>query len=185
MGRITDMHHFFSAKKVVSSLSIAMLIFIMCEASAKGKFEQTHDLTLIENMQTEAAYASKLCVPIVILVSQFACAHCEKLRQKVLLPLLKSGEFDDKALFRELLIDSEELVTDLNGKPSNGMQLAKEYIENLVTPTMLILDPSGNEVAERIVGISNIDFYSRYLEAEINAAHRKLNSICLQNAGEK
>lgn len=179
------MRNFSKTKVGVFSLSVGMLMFAMYHANAKGQFEEAQDLIFLEDMQADAASASKSCMPMVIMVSQFSCAHCEKLREQVLLPLLKSGEFNDKALFRELLIDSDELVTDLNGNASTGMQLAKQYIENILTPTLLIIDPSGNEVAERIVGISNIDYYSLYLEAEINAAYLKTSTMCLQNAGKK
>ena len=179
------MYQFSKTIVLFFSLCTALLLLTMCQAIASEQLEKTPDLILLEDMQKEAALTSKLCVPLVVMVSQFSCMHCEKLREKVLLPLLKSGEFDGKAQFRELLIDSDELVTDINGNTATGMQLAKRYIENVLTPTMLIIDPSGNEVAKRIVGISNIDFYSLYFEAEINAAYLKMSKMCLQNAGEK
>lgn len=174
------MRNFFTTKVRVLSLSIGMLLFATYPANAKGELEETEDLILLENMQALSTQASKSCIPMVIMVSQFSCGHCEKLREKVLLPLIKSGELDDKVLFRELLIDSEEILTDMNGKTATGMQLAKRYIENVLTPTMLIIDPSSNKVIERIVGISNIDFYSLYLEEEINSAYLQMNSMCLK-----
>ena len=182
MDRITGMPNLFKTKVALYSLSLVLLIFSMSLVNAQAQAAETKDLIVLENLQSVAAQSSKSCVPMVIMVSQFSCTHCERLREKVLLPLLKSGEFNDKALFTELRIDSDELVTDLNGNTSTGMQLAKRYIKNVVTPTILIIDPSGNEVAERIVGISNIDFYSLYLEAEINAAYIKMKSMCLHNS---
>ena len=179
------MPKFFNTKVGALPLSIVMFTLLMFQGSAVAQPEGGHSLTVLKNMQTDAAQANKLCVPMVIMVSQFSCVYCEKLREQVLLPLLKSGAFDDKALIRELLIDPDEFVTELNGNTSTGRQVATQYIDNIVTPTILIIDSSGNEVVERIVGISNIDFYSAYLEKQINAAYQKSSPGCSQDQEEK
>ena len=173
------MRNLFTTKVGLFALSVNMVMFTLCNVSAKEQLEEVEDLILLDNLQTVTTQASKSCVPMVIMVSQFSCGHCEKLREKVLLPLIKSGELDNKVLFRELLIDSDELLTDMNGNTASGMELAKRYIENVLTPTMLIIEPSSNKVIERIVGISNIDFYSIYLEESINSAYLKTSSMCL------
>lgn len=157
---------------------LGLAFFGLCQASATEQATEAHGLHVFKDMQKDAVQASSLCVPMVIMVSQFSCAYCEKLRQQVLLPLLKSREFDIKALFRELLIDPDEFVTDLTGRSSTGMQVASGYLENIVTPTMLIIDASGKKLVEPIVGISNIDFYSAYLEAQINSAYQKTKTAC-------
>ena len=164
-------------------LSIALIV--LCQTSAAAQTGGPHGLVVFKNMQKDAVHASKSCLPMVVMVSQFSCAYCEKLREQVLLPLLKSGEFDNKALFRELLIDPDEYVIDLAGQSVTGMHVAKGYLENIVTPTMLIIDSSGKELVERIIGISNIDFYSAYLETQINTAYQKSKAACSINQVEK
>lgn len=175
------MRNFLTNNVVVCLMSLVMLVYTATKVKADVDFEEIYDLTLLENMQITAAQASESCVPMVIMLSQFSCGHCEKLREKVLLPLMKSGELDNKVMFRELPVDSDELVTDINGNTATGMELAKRYIKNVLTPTMLIIEPSSNKVIERIVGISNIDFYSLYLEEEINSAYSNMSSMCLKD----
>jgi hypothetical protein len=43
-----------------------------------------------------------------------------------------------------------------------------------VTPTLLFLDAGGTEVAEKMVGINNIEFYGFYLLKNLQAAHEQL-----------
>lgn len=166
---------------VVCLMSLAMLAYTTTTVKAESTSEEIDELIMLDNMQLTADQASKSCVPMVIMLSQLTCGHCEKLREKVLLPLMKSGELDNKVMFRELPVDSDELVTDINGNTATGMELAKRYIKNVLTPTMLIIEPSSNKVIERIVGISNIDFYSLYLEEEINSAYSNMSSMCLKD----
>ena len=164
---------------------LRIALIVLCQTSAAAQTNGPHGLVVFKNMQKDAIHANNLCVPMVIMVSQFSCAYCEKLREQVLLPLLKSGEFDNKALFRELLIDPDEYVVDLAGQSVTGMHVATGYLENIVTPTMLIIDSFGNELVERIIGISNIDFYSAYLETQINTAYQKSKAGCSINEVEK
>lgn len=176
------MRTFFTTNNVVVCLmSLIMLMYPGSKVEAEELVEESHELIFLDDMQTLSTQASKSCIPMLIMVSQLTCGHCDKLREIVLHPLMKSGEIDDKVLLRELLVDSDEQLIDINGNTVTGMELAGRYIDNVLTPTMLIIEPHSNKLIKRIVGISNIDFYSLYLEEEINSANQKISSKCLKN----
>lgn len=137
-----------------------------------------HEMRVLQNVQSEFAAAAISCKPIVLMVSQFSCPYCETLRKAVINPMIKSGEFDDKAVIRELLVDPGEMLVDSDGSVIPAITFANRYIGELVTPTVLLLDAAGNQLLEPIVGISNLDFYGSYLESAIDDAHRQLALDC-------
>jgi thioredoxin-related protein len=108
------------------------------------------------------------------MVSQEHCGYCERMKQEVLNPMLLSGEYDDKIVMRELLIDPGETVTDFSGQ----RQAADTFIHNYqvwVTPTLLFLDHRGRETAERILGINTVDYLLFYIESAIDDASSSMN----------
>jgi thioredoxin-related protein len=136
------------------------------------------ELLTLTNLQHVNVKSKTNCTPIVIMVSQFSCAYCDKLKKFVFIPIIRSREFTDKAVFRELLIDPNEMILDENGHEILGAKFAKKYIDNILTPTVLFLDSSGNELAERIIGIGNIDFYESYFEQSLADANSIMKKNC-------
>jgi thioredoxin-related protein len=162
----------------IKRASFALILGFTSVSSALENNNGDADLQLIKNLKAEVAEAGSNCLPLVVMVSQFSCAYCDQLRNVVLLPILKSGDYQSKAIFRELLIDPGETMLDLNGIEAESIDVASQYIDDIVTPTILILDASGEEIVERIVGIGNIDFFSSYLEAKINSAYQVTQKVC-------
>jgi thioredoxin-related protein len=113
-------------------------------------------------------------VPLVLVVWARDCVYCRVLDQEILRPLLASGELDGRAILRKLDLDGAG-VRDFDGQPVDGWSFAGRYQARL-TPTVLFLDAAGNELTERLVGISNVDFYPAYLERAIDAAGARLRA---------
>jgi len=83
--------------------------------------------------------------------------------------MIKTGVLQSRAILREISLDDGFRVIDFDAKDISGRELAERY-ETSVTPTLLFLDDSGREVSDRIVGISNIDYYEFYLDKAIETA---------------
>lgn len=116
--------------------------------------------------------------PIVIFVSQHGCQFCEILRKQVLLPMLRAGELDGKVILREVSLDSGFQLRDFTGERIGGSSFARRY-DAEITPTILFLDGSGQEVADRIVGVGNIEYYGFYLDKAIAAATKVIAAAAL------
>lgn len=165
----------------IGTLIIGLLMAGFIAASPSGTTDDEaapQEVRLLQNAEKEFAEAGSSCKPIVLMVSQFACPYCATLKKAVMNPMIRSGEFDDKVLIRELLVDPGEMLVDIDGSAIPAITFANRYIDGLVTPTVLLLDARGNQLLEPIVGISNLDFYGSYLESAIDDAYRRLALDC-------
>jgi thioredoxin-related protein len=131
--------------------------------SMPNKLVKTTDL------QQDGLHASQRNIPLMIMFSQEDCAFCLKLTEEIINPMLISGDYTDRVLIRELMIDSGMDIIDFSGKPVNPRELFNRY-RLFVTPSVLILDSSGKELAERQIGINTVDYYGYYLDQAIDKA---------------
>ncbi len=129
--------------------------------------QQFHDLKAVG----ERARREKRV--IVLVVSQKGCAYCHRLKEEVLLPMIRGGDFADEILLGEVFMDEGEWLVDFQGRKVEGQEFARRYGIS-VTPTVLFLSPEGKELAERMVGITVLDMYFYYLSQAIEEAVRKL-----------
>ena len=118
------------------------------------------------DLQRLGESAEEKAVPILLMVSQYHCGFCELMKREVLHPMLLSGEYADRVIIRELLIDPGETVTNFEGRREAGDSFSGRY-RVYVTPTLLFLDGEGNEMAERILGINTVDYLLFYIEDAI------------------
>lgn len=132
--------------------------------------QQTRDL------QADSAAADRRRVPLLLVFSQYDCPFCAILRREIIAPMLISGDYTDKALIRELMIDAGEQVIDFNGVMTESYSVFHRYGLH-VTPSVLLLDRHGRELAERQIGINTIDYYFYYLDEAIAAALAKLRPV--------
>jgi thioredoxin-related protein len=125
--------------------------------------EQTADL------QQLGEQSKSRQIPILLMVSQYHCGFCERMKQEVLNPMLLNGDDSNRVLMRELLIDAGESVVNFQGEREAAEQFSDRY-KVRVTPTLLFLDSNGKEVAERILGVNTIDYLLFYIEDAIDTA---------------
>jgi hypothetical protein len=83
--------------------------------------------------------------------------------------MLKSGGYADKIIIREIIINTDSTLLDLDGSKISAASLADRYSTN-VTPTLLFLGPDGKELTDRIVGINTIELFSYYVDQAIDEA---------------
>ena len=112
-------------------------------------------------------------VPLVLMVSSTECPYCERLKDEFFHPMLKHGPTASTLNFKELLIDLSRELTDFAGDTTDEDELATRYDATL-TPTVLFLGPHGVELAERMVGVPNFDFYPWYFEQRLEQATKRL-----------
>jgi thioredoxin-related protein len=132
-----------------------------------------HRLIKTTNLQQDAQLARSRKVPLMIMFSQENCSFCLKLNEEIINPMLISGDYDDRVLIRELMIDSAQDIIDFNGRPVDPRTLFTRYLL-YVTPSVLILDHHGDELAERQIGINTVDYYGYYLDEAIDHALAKI-----------
>jgi len=115
-------------------------------------------------------------LPVLIMFSAEDCEYCLLVRQQYLLPMIKSGKYKTKVLFRELFIEDFSYLRNEKGELITGDTLALKYDVD-VTPTILFVDANWRELTRRIVGISNLDYFGHLLDESILQANQSLNKI--------
>jgi thioredoxin-related protein len=132
-----------------------------------------HTLPQAVDLKRLGDRAEQRRIPILLMVSQYHCGFCELIKLEVLNPMRVSGDYTDRVLMRELLIDTGQTVTNFEGHRESAESFSGRY-QVQVTPTLLFLDSNGNEVAERILGINTIDYLLFYIEEAIETAAKIL-----------
>ncbi len=151
-----------------------IFLFIVAYAEEPRATERT--ITWAESLVADAESSRDRELPIVVFVTQQGCQFCAALRRQVLYPMINAGELSDKAIIREVSLDKGFTLQDFSGNEISGRQFADRY-QAIVTPTLLFLDAGGTEISEKMVGISNIEFYDFYLVKSIEAAREQIKKL--------
>jgi hypothetical protein len=97
-------------------------------------------------------------------------------QEEILNPTLLNRDYDRRVLMRKLLIDRFKTLRDFDGSPVRAAELADRY-KVYVTPTLLFVDSQGRELAERMVGVTTLEFYGGYLDQALEASRSKLHEL--------
>lgn len=133
----------------------------------------TAGLQLTDNLQTLGQQVSATSKPLLLMFSQHHCPYCKKLKSEVLEPMLKNPVYLQRIFMRELMIDYGSSLTDFKGKATTGIDLFEEY-GMIVTPTIILVDGAGSEIAKRQNGVNTIEMYGWYLDQAIDEAVSRL-----------
>ena len=133
------------------------------------------EIPLVDDLSALGRTARRRRLPIVLLVSRSDCPYCALLKDEVLNPMVKSREYDDRALLGELMLDSEEPLRGFQGEYELRDDMASRLDADL-TPTLLFLAPDGSELAPRILGVNTLEFFGFYVDRAIESARARLGA---------
>ena len=103
------------------------------------------------------------------------CEYCEALDQQVLEPMILGGDFAGRALLRKIVVDDISSIRDFDGKVKSVVDFALERKVSLY-PTLLFVDASGDELTQRIVGITVLEFAADNISKAMQQALQKRRS---------
>lgn len=112
---------------------------------------------------------------IMLLVSQVHCPYCVLIKKDIIHPMIRGGDHAGRLLIRELFIDRDDEIRNFDGKAISSMEFAKRHSASF-TPTLLFLDPDGNELTERMIGINTPEMYFYYVDQSIRKALAAMKS---------
>ena len=115
------------------------------------------------------AKASKL--PILIMFGTDECPYCEMLKEEFLIPMLISGDYEDKVIIREAHIASGKSIINFSGKKISTDEFSEHYGVTLY-PTMVLIDHDGTQVVEKIIGITTPSLFGGTIDDRIDQALR-------------
>lgn len=102
--------------------------------------------------------------PLVVMVSLHGCAYCEIVRERYLIP--RRGEGQPVV---QVDMGGSQPLTDLQGARRTHGEMVRAW-KVKVAPTLLFLGPGGREVAPRLEGVPNLDFYDGVLAQRLDQA---------------
>ena len=124
-------------------------------------------LPVSRSLPDELAIALQKGQPLIVMASLAGCVFCRQARESHLSPMHKAG-----SSIVQIDLRSPQPVLNFAGQSTTHDQLARLW-KISITPTLLFFGPGGKEVAERMEGAYQPDFYGPYLEERL-AKVRKL-----------
>ncbi|WP_455204678.1 thioredoxin family protein [Kaarinaea lacus] len=155
---------------IVFIFTIAFLAHNSIALSSEAGNQASVDVPLAEDLSTLSDSAKKGNIPIVLMYSAEDCEYCQRLENDVIKPMILSGDLDQRMIFRKVMIDSIAEIKDFNGSEVYSDDFAFQRGVR-VTPTIQFVDDRGRELAPKMIGYQNDDFYAAYFENSI--AHSK------------
>ncbi|HIP53684.1 MAG TPA: hypothetical protein EYH03_06715 [Chromatiales bacterium] len=153
-------------------LLLPLLWTLLLPLRADG-LDPMNEVLKVTDLHAVGRLAARQRLPLLLMVSQEHCPFCILLKREVIRPMIISGDYDDKVIIREMFMDPGVRVRDFDGTAVDATALAHRMGVSL-TPTLLLIDADGTELAPRIIGVRTLDMYSYYLDTAIEEALERL-----------
>ena len=149
-------------------------IVVLCLSFVAAAADST-TVPLARDLQADGRVSRQQGIPIMLLVTRKDCGYCKLLKRAVVHPMIISGEYVDRVLIREVIVDGESDLVDFDGTTVSPFAVADRY-DALLTPTVLLVGRNGRVLADKLVGINNEEMYLWYLDSALADATRILRS---------
>lgn len=144
-----------------------VMVAATCLATVRFVHAATVTLPQVGSLADSLAGALRRGEPLLVLVSLKGCPFCDVARNHYLGPMRAQAQID----VVQVDMGSPRPVRDFLGQALTQDQLIRRW-QIKMAPTVLFFGRGGVEVAERLVGGSNSDFYGAYLDQRLETARR-------------
>jgi thioredoxin-related protein len=158
---------FRAARRVPTHWILACLAALLASAPAFAQLTEARDLA------ADARLTAERRIPLLVLFSEAGCPWCARARKEFLLPMQRNPEYQSKVMMREVGIDNSAALVDFAGKTTTQAEFARSH-RVLMVPTVVLLGPRGEALAEPLVGFRTADYYGYFLDQRIDAALAQL-----------
>lgn len=158
-------------KKVARAVSWTTIV-VMCLSFAAVAADST-TVPVARDLQADGRVSRQQGIPIMLLVTRSDCGYCSLLKRAVVHPMIISGEYVDRVLIREVIIDGAGDLVDFDGTTVSPFAVADRH-NALLTPTVLLVGHDGRVLVDKLIGISNEEMYLWYLDNALADATRIL-----------
>ncbi len=158
-----------AARLVPTRWILACLAALFVAMPAWAQMVQARDFA------ADARLASQRNIPLLVLFSEAGCPWCERTRKEFLLPMQRNPDYQAKVIMREIEIDSAAALVDFAGKKTSHAEFARRSHVSMM-PTVIMLGPRGETLAEPLVGFRGADYYGYFLDQRIDTALAQLRA---------
>jgi len=150
-------------------LSRRSFVLASCPVLAWGQVQpSTAALPVARSLPDELAQAIRQGQGLLVMVSLEGCPFCKMARQSHLLPMWREG-----LPLVQVDMRSTQPVRDFQGQMVTHEDLVRRWRVS-IAPTLLFFGPGGREVAERMEGAYQPDFYGPYLDERLENARQQV-----------
>jgi thioredoxin-related protein len=110
-------------------------------------------------------------IPMLLFVHASYCGFCHEVDNQFIQPMADDPAYRGRLIIRRIEIDADGSILDARGHKETNTEFARRLDVRLV-PVVAFFAPDGQEVGERIKGITVPDFYPYYLDEGIKLAER-------------
>ncbi len=133
------------------------------------------DVPYAQDLQKDAE-AARAVQGVVLLVFVGAhCSFCETALKEFLIPMSGNADYLAKVVMRRIDSSGFRDLKDFQGRKVSHRKFAGENGVRL-TPTVMIFDGEGRQLAKPVVGITTLDYYGFYLDQAIDQGVAKIRS---------
>lgn len=150
-----------------------VLPVVVAALAGIGNANPVNHVPPASDLGNEAGQAEGACIPLLLEFAADSCEYCVLLEEEVLKPMLRNRDYEQRVLVRKVALDRAAKLRDFDGQKVSAAELAERYRIS-VTPTLIFVDRRGEELAERMVGVTTLDFYGGYLDQALDSASETL-----------
>ncbi len=161
------------SRPVRSVPAIWFVVVVVALIGLGGFVNRSVPIPAADDLRALFALSAERRLPVLLEFAAFGCVYCHELERGWLSPLV--AETPERVLVRRLRFGAGETVIDVDGRERDARDIATRYGVAL-TPTVLLLDAKGREIAPRQVGMGPRDYLNAYLEAAIAEAVAKVSA---------
>lgn len=122
------------------------------------------------DLQEQLAAALRQGLPLLVMVSLPGCPFCKVARENYLLPMLRERAFAAV----QVDMQSATVLADFDGAQTTHAQKIRSWGVQ-VAPSLLFFGRGGVEVAQRLTGGTQSDFYGAYLDQRLGDARKAVS----------
>jgi thioredoxin-related protein len=152
----------------------AIISIAVCAHSMPARAQKTSKTALLpspSDLRQVAVQAGTRGEPLVLMVSLPGCPWCELLRRNYLMPMRAEGV----AAFEFMINERSQRIADFKGQPITPAAFS-EALKINITPTLLLFNAQGQEIAPRIEGVASADFIGAILDERLATARDRLKT---------
>jgi thioredoxin-related protein len=153
----------------------ASALILACALCAPSRAQTPQHLPEPVDLRQSAERAAADGRVLLVLFAESGCQWCERVKREYLLPMQRNAEVQKKAQFFQIDVDASTPLLDFAGRSTTQSALARHYGIRIM-PTVLMLGPKGESLAEPLIGFSSSDFYGAYLDERIDKASMTLQA---------
>jgi thioredoxin-related protein len=151
------------------ALLAAILALIIAPAAAQERLAYADDLA------ATAAEAAARRVPLMIVFTEASCPYCTRAKRDYLVPMQARGPLAARVIVREVDVSTDRRLRGFDGEETTHREFGRLHQVRRV-PTVIVMDPRGEPLAQPVVGLLSDDFYRLTLEQAIEEGLYKLRA---------